>query len=50
MEDAARKEAAKQKAIEIFKKSQAKRARKAAKLGPSRIVLPKHELSESESD
>ena len=49
-EEEAKKEAARQKAIEIFKKSAAKRAKKAALHAPPRVVLPKHELSESESD
>ena len=49
-EEAVRKAAAKQKAIEIFKKSQAKRAKKAALHLPPRVVLNKHNLSESESD
>lgn len=45
-----KKEAAKQKAIEAFKKSQAKRSKKSQNLGPTRKVLPDHNLSESESD
>ena len=49
-EEEAKKEAARQKAIQIFKKSAAKRVKKAALHAPSRVVLPKHELSESESD
>jgi hypothetical protein len=49
-EEEAKKEAARQQAIKIFKKSAAKRAKKAALHAPPRVVLPKHELSESESD
>ena len=43
-----RKKGAREKAIEIFKASKAKRAKKAALQTPSRIVLPDHNLSESD--
>jgi hypothetical protein len=47
-EEELKKEAARQKAIEIFKKSKAKKAKKAALHTPARLVLPDHNLSESE--
>jgi hypothetical protein len=43
-----RKAAAKQKAIEVFKKSQPKRGKKSSLQAPKRIVFADHRLSDSE--